>query len=155
MGFADQESRLMWGHVIADSLRELQAQDPALCYRALSGQARDPQALSHAFTADNTQAFQRAVVRIYESADEGLRHQRAAGDKPANFNETALEYRAIQNSVEQSFGPSVAAQISSRKFPESPADSPGQICAARIYQLEAMMERPKPAAAMLIDSALR
>jgi hypothetical protein len=38
---------------------------------------------------------------------------------------------------------------------QAPEAMAGDICAARIFQLEAMLERPVPMAARLTDSVLR
>jgi hypothetical protein len=155
LGFANQDSRLMWGRLVVDTLGELRARDPVLCYRALAGQELDQQALGQAFSPANTAAFQRAVVRIYESADRGMRRERSPADEPVTFNQAALEFRVVQDEVEHRFGPEVAAQIAHGKFTDPAAAPPQQLCAARIFQLEAMLKRPKGTASMLVDSVLR
>ena len=55
----------------------------------------------------------------------------------------------------QDFGPEVSALLTNKRFPLSPPMSADTVCAARIYQLEAMLKRPKATASLLIDSALR
>lgn len=154
-GWADQDSRLMWGRLFTSTLKELQAQDPELCYRALSGQTLDSQTLAHVFSAANTREFQQAVILVYKSADLGIRHQGPVGDVPADFNAATREYRVIKEELEQKFGLDVAAIVSSMEFPASPTAAPSQVCAARIYQLESMMKRPKAMAATLVHSVLR
>lgn len=155
-GWADQESRLVWGRLTTNSLKELQTQDPALCYRALSGPTLDSKTLSQAFSSENSRAFQQAVVRVYQSADLGIRHQGPVGERLADFNEAAAEYRVIFEEIKQKFGPAVATNFfASKTFPEVPTAPPSEVCAARIYQLEAMMKRPKAMAATLVDSVLR
>ena len=156
LGFSDQKAHLLWARVTADSLKELQAKDPALCYQALPiTQPLDQQTLTQAFSAENTQAFQQAIIALYESADQGMRHERPVGDKPIEFNAAALEYRVVQTTVEEQFGEDVAEQLSKRKFPEPPLAPRDQMCAAKIVQLEAMLERPQAMASRLLVSVLR
>ncbi len=153
--WVDQETRLMWGRHVTNSLKELQTQHPELCYRALSGQNLDAQKFSQVFSPGNTREFQQAVVRVYESAGLGMRYNGHPGDVRADYNEAAAEYQVIKDEIEQRFGAAVAANFSNKTFPEVPAAPPDQVCAARIYQLGAMMKRPKAMAARLVDSALR
>ena len=94
-------------------------------------------------------------MRIYESADPGMRHNRSKEDEPVDFQQASLEFGAVQKQIDQQFGHAVADQIAHKQFAEPPAASPDQLCAARIYQLEAMLKRPKGTASMLIDSILR
>ena len=155
LGFVDQKTRLMWAQLFVDSLVELDTGDSEACYRLLSAQSLDRQTLAHAFSAGNIREFQRAVIDVYESADRGMRHAQPAGDSPADFNETAREYSVIRESITLKFGEPVSKQIASRQFPEESIESAEQLCAARIFQLEAMMERPQAMAALLVDSALR
>ena len=152
MGFADQKTRIQWGQVTVDTLRELQSRDPELCYRVMSSQSLDPQTLASAFSVGNANAFQQAVVSVYESADKGMRHERTPGDQPADFNEAARAFSAIRA---QQFGQPVSRQVSSKKLPEQPSEPAEQLCAARIAQLDAMLARPQGMAAMLVDSILR
>jgi len=155
LGFADQQSRLMWGGFVVDTLKELRASDPSLCYEWMAGRAPDRQTLEHEFSADNAKAFELAAIRIYEAANRGMRREYPPDDKPADFNRTALEFHAIQEGVSQQYGQSIADLIAKRGFGTSPTALPEQMCSARIFQLEAMLERPKATAALLIDSALR
>jgi hypothetical protein len=156
LGFSDQKTHLLWARVTADSLKELQAKDPALCYQALPiAQPLDQQTLATAFSAENTQAFQQAIIALYESADRGMSHDRSSSDKPVEFNAAALEYRVVQKVVEEQFGEAVAEQLAKRNFPEPPLESRAQMCAAKIVQLEAMLERPQAMASQLLDSVLR
>jgi hypothetical protein len=41
LGFADQQAQFMWARYVADTLRELQQQDPERCYLMMSGAALD------------------------------------------------------------------------------------------------------------------
>ena len=155
MGFADQKTRIQWGQVTVDTLRELQSRDPELCYRVMSSQSLDPQTLASAFSVGNANAFQQAGVSVYESADKGMRHERTPGDQPADFNEAARAFSAIRDDLAQQFGQPVSRQVSSKKLPEQPSEPAEQLCAARIAQLDAMLARPQGMAAMLVDSILR
>jgi hypothetical protein len=154
IGFTDQATRLEWGRVAVDSLKELRSRDPMLCQRMISGQPVDSQALQQAFTERNTAAFHSALMAVYEAADKGMRHE-LPHEQAADFNATALEFGRIQGELERQFGADVAAWVSSREHQGRPAATAERLCSARIAQLEAMLTRPKPTAALLIDSALR
>ncbi|OYY74891.1 MAG: hypothetical protein B7Y40_02760 [Gammaproteobacteria bacterium 28-57-27] len=156
-GWADQKTKLAWGRVSVDSLKELQAIDPMLCYRTLSTQPPSQQELAHAFSADNTTAFQQAVVKVYESSVLGISNKRSPDDEaPVEFNAAAREFYAIREAVAQRYGKPVAELATNKKaFPATPTQPPEKMCAARIFQLEAMLERPQAMAARLIDSLLR
>lgn len=156
LGFADQTTRIAWGQVTLDAFRELRARSPEQCYAALSGQALDRETLAHGFSAQNTAAFEAAVLQVLrESSGKGLRRERQGTDRPADFNATMREYQGIEDEIAQVFGPEVSALLTNKRFPQSPPMSADTVCAARIYQLEAMLKRPKATAALLIDSALR
>ena len=155
IGFTDQKARLAWGRVAVDTLRELKARDSLLCYRSLSAQALDQQTLALAFSADNTRAFQQAVIQVYEAAATDINKPRPGDEQRVEFNAAALEYSVIRDRIAQKFGESVSNQLAKRNFPEPPIQPPEQMCAARIYQLEAMLERPQAMASRLLDSVLR
>ena len=155
LGFADRKAKVRWGQVTLDTLRELRAADPILCYRALSPEPLDRQTLAQGFSPENAKAFQEAVIEVYEAADRGMRHQRAPDEKPLEFNEVALEYRVIKNGIVARFGEPAARQIAARDFPQPPVEPAERMCAARIAQLEAVLERPPAMASRLIDNALR
>lgn len=157
LGFADQKSLLTWGRVAVDTLKVLQAIDPMLCYRAISHQALDSQTLLHAFNADNTKIFQQAIIDVYEfshrisNPDGSPRHEAIPQDNtPVDFNTAGLEYRAIKETVTQRFGESISGQLAMRLFLELPIEPPEQICAAKIFQLESMLERPQAMASTLL-----
>jgi hypothetical protein len=156
-GWADQKTKLVWGQVTVDSLKELQAIDPMLCYRALSTQPPSQQELAHAFNADNTRAFQQAVVRVYESSVLGISNKRSPDDEsPVEFNAAAREFSAVREAVAQRYDKPIAELATNKKaFPATPTQPPEEMCAARIFQLEMMLERPQAMAARLIDSILR
>lgn len=155
LGFADQQTRVMWGRLVADSLKELRAADPALCYAAMGGQTMNRQTLARSFSPANSAEFEQAVVKVYESADHGMRREYNPDDKRVDFNDAALEFHAIQAEIEQEFGATVASRVAAKKYPAQPDAPARDLCAARIYQLQAMLKRPKGMAAMLIDSILR
>jgi hypothetical protein len=155
LGFADQQTHLMWGQFVADSLEELRKADPALCYGTIAGGKVDEQALTQAFSQENTDEFQQAVMKVYESGDREARRERIPTDKPVKFNEAALEFQVVKAEIEQQFGRDVAKQVSSKKFSAEPVAGEGELCAARIFQLQAMLKRPKAMASILIDSILR
>ncbi len=156
LGFADQATRVAWGQVTLDTLRELKARSPELCYSALSGQDLDRETLAHGFSAQNTTAFEAAMLQVLrESPGIGRRGPRPDADQPVDFNAAMLEYHGIQEEVAHVFGPEVAALLLNKGLPQSPPMSADTVCAARIYQLEAMLKKPRPTAALLIDSALR
>jgi len=151
LGWADQATHMQWARFVVDSLKELQAQDSSLCYDAMAGKSMDP----WLFSAENTSAFRQVAVQVLESADKGMRRTRPSTEKHVEFNAAALEFRVVQQEIEQRFGPAVAEQIARRKFSDPPVDSSAQLCRARIAQLEAMLKRPQPMAARLLDSVLR
>lgn len=155
-GFADQKSRVSWGQVTVDTLKELQDRDPLLCYRQLSSQPLDRQTLAEAFSAENSNAFQQSIIEIYESAHERMNYKPSPTDEtPVEFNDAAREYHAIMDIITERFGKPVAEQLNKKKFPEQPVEPAEQMCAARIFQLEAMLERSQSMASRLIDSVLR
>lgn len=65
------------------------------------------------------------------------------------------DWQGIQDDITKAYSPEVSALVQKNRFPQSPPMSADTVCAARIYQLAAMLQRPKAAAAMLIDSVLR
>ena len=156
LGFADQKSRLVWGRVAVDTLEELQARDPALCYRFMATQTLDEQESIHAFSVENTAAFQAAVVQLYRATNEGMQRRGLAdGDVHVDFNDAAREFGAIQEDIEKEFGKAAADVVGHKELPLAPAVSPDAACSARIFQLQAMLKRPQGKAALMIDSVLR
>jgi hypothetical protein len=154
IGFTDQATRVHWGRVTVDSLQELSTRDPVSCQRLIAGQDIDPRVLQQAFSEENTKAFHIALIAVYEAASKGMRHE-LPYEPPADFNATALEFRAIKEELAHQFGADMASRISSQD-PQNLADAdPQDLCEARMAQLEAMLTRPKATAALLIDSALR
>ena len=76
-------------------------------------------------------------------------------EKHAEFNAVAREYSAIQEEIEERFGRDIANLLRSDRIRSTPIDLASRVCAARIYQLEAMQKRPKEIASRLTDSILR
>jgi hypothetical protein len=155
LGFTDQATHIACGQATVDTLRELKARSPEECYVALSGQALDRETLAHGFSAQNTAAFEAVVLQVLESSGKGLRREHPGADRPADFNATMREYQAIQDEMAKVFGPELSALLTRKRLPQSPPLSADTVCAARIYQLAAMLKRPKATAALLIDSTLR
>jgi hypothetical protein len=156
LGFADQKSRLAWGRVTVDTLEELQARDPALCYRFMATQTLDEQESIHALSAENTASFQAAVIQLFQAINAGMqRRGLAPGDVRVEFNDAAREFSAIQTDIEQEFGKPAADVVGHKKLPLKPAVSADLACSARIFQLHAILKRPQGNAAMMIDSVLR
>jgi hypothetical protein len=154
-GFADQAMRLEYARYITDTLKEFQASDPALCHRILTHQPLDRATLLQKFTPENAAAFHVMASHVYESADRGMRNERNPNEKTAEFNTVALQYREIQEEIEERFGEDVAALLRPDRIASAPASSAARLCKARIYQLEAMQKRPKEIASRLTDSILR
>ena len=154
-GWVDEQTRLAWARVTVDTLKELQSRDPQDCYRSIWGQDLDAAVLINAFSAGNTAAFQQTVARVYESAGVGMRGGHPSAGKRLEFNEVALEYRVVRESLVQRFGEPVIAQLESRDVSSAPAVPAGVLCSARIAQLQGMLERPPAMASRLLDSVLR
>lgn len=154
-GFADQQTRLAWARYTTDTLKDFANDDPMLCYRLITNQPLERATLIGTLGSENFARFQAILIRLYESADQGMRHERMSGDRPADFNEAAREYSVIQEEIEERFGAEVAAMLRRDRLQSAPASAAKQLCAARIYQLEAMQRRPQAMAALLVDSVLR
>lgn len=155
LGWADQKTTLAWAGVMTETLRELQAHDPLLCYQAMSRQAPLPQAALVALSAANSSAFQRSVVDMYESSDRGIRQQGTPGEQRVEFNDAAREFSVVKDSVAQQFGEPIANLLARKSFTELTTEAQRPVCAAMIFQLEAMQARPLPMASTLLKSVLR
>ena len=139
-----------------NTLEELQARDPALCYRFMATQTLEEQESIHAFSVENTAAFQAAVVQLYRAVNGGMQRRGLAdGDLRVDFNDAAREFGAIQGDIEQEFGKAAADAVGHKELPLTPPVSPDVACSARIFQLQAMLKRPQGKAALMIDSVLR
>jgi hypothetical protein len=153
LGFADQQTRIMWARYVADTLRELQQKDPERCYVMMSGDAFD--ARGGALSAENTKAFHAALIRLYESSDRSMRRERSPTDVAANLDEGRREFAAIKDELTRRYGAEVATAITSRKFGDSPPASAVTMCRARIFQLEEILKRPQGPTSVLVGDALR
>lgn len=150
--FSDQQTRIIWGRYVADSLEELQPNDPENCYLMASGGTVD--ASEGALSAENAEAFDAVLVSLFESSDRAMRHEHSSTDEPADQDEGRREFAAIKEELTGQYGPEVAVAVTSRAF-ESPPASEATMCRARIFQLEAILKRPQGVAAMLVGDALR
>lgn len=155
LGWVDQKTTVAWAQLTTDTLRELQVQDPTACFQFLSMQMPDPNAPLPAFSSENSEAFQRAVIDVHASAHLGMTRQHPIAQRQVEFNDVGREYGAIHDIVAGKFGESVAQAVRKKAFHGAPADMHGRICAARIFQLEAMQARPLPMASRLLQSAMR
>jgi len=155
LGFADQQARIMWAGFVADTLMELQQKDPELCYGMMSGAALEAKTPGSTFSTQNTKAFHAALIRLYESADRGMRRESSPTNVRTDFDEGRREFAAIKDELTQRFGPEVAAAITGRTFSDSPPASAATMCRARIFQLQAILRRPQGPASMLVGDALR
>jgi len=151
LGFADQQTRIIWARYVADTLKELQQQDPESCYLMMSGA---PAASGAALSGTNTEAFHAALIRLYESSDRSMRRERSPTDVPTDLDTGRREFAAIKEELTGRYGAEVAAAVTSRTF-ENPPGTAATMCRARIFQLEAILRRPQGAAAMLVGDALR
>jgi hypothetical protein len=152
--FADQLTQLMWAEYVADTLKELQQQDPELCYRMMWGGARDAHAGGGAFSAEKTKAFHAVLIRLYEAADRGMRRERFATDVRTDLAEGRREFVAIKEELIQRYGLAVATAVTGKQFGDEPPGSAATMCRARISQLDAILRRPQGLAAMLARDAL-
>lgn len=155
MGFADQQNKVAWAKITISTLNELLESDPMNCYREMAQQPLSPETLTHAFSPDNTQAFQYVVIGIYESNKYENRNKRSPTDQAYDRNEVWHEYRLIKKTVAAEYGQMFADIVTKRRFPATPTEDPERICEARIFQLEAILERPQGIAASLVLNALR
>lgn len=153
LGWADQKAVLGWGQVTVDTLKELAALDPMLCYQAIGHQPFEAQTLTQAFTTGNTQAFEQAVVDVYGSVN--YQYGSHTEEDHVDINTVQLEYRSIMERIANRYGQPVAKALSTKTFPAEPEQPATQLCAARIVQLEAILDRPPAMAKRLIDAVLR
>jgi len=155
LGFADQASRVLWGRQTAATLRALGAVDPAACYAAIAAQPIGEHTLASAFSAQQQADFQQAVVAVLESGDRKSRQGPPPGDEPVEFNAIQAEYVVIREALLAQHGAEAVAAIDTKSVPAEPVVPAAQVCEARIAQLEAILERPRPMASMLVDAVLR
>ncbi|MDR3482511.1 MAG: hypothetical protein P4L91_17580 [Burkholderiaceae bacterium] len=159
-----------------ETLRILQAHDPKQCYRLLATGELSRQAAANYFSAENTKAFQQALIDVYESAHRYWKGQHP-GDKPAALRDVQIEYSGIHSAFVEKYGAHIARQIAKGEaFPALPNGAPrpaaggaspesgdagdaastmALTCEARIAQLDAVLERPQPMASAMRDTLLR
>jgi len=154
-GFADQKTRLKWARFHIATLKELQNINASTCYQEIAQHDLDENILLRGFSSENSQAFQQVVAEIHQSALRGMSHEYPKDERPADFNATALENSTINKDLEEKFGTEIVDIIRRHHFSDPEPSAPEKICAARIYQLESMLERPQATASLLVDSALR
>ncbi len=151
LGFADQQTHILWARYTTDTLKELQQRDPDSCYLMISAPT---EVHGDTLSAENNEAFHAALIRLFESADQRMRREQSPTDVPSDFNAAGREFAAITKELTERYGSEVAEALASRKF-ENPPGSEATMCKARIYQLETILKRPQGLAAMLVDNALR
>lgn len=154
LGFSDQRTHVEWGQVTVDSLREVAQQSPELCGAVIASAPIAPETLAQLYSVDNTANFHKALIAVYESASLGMRNQHPP-QPPVEFSAAALEYHHIREAITARFGEPLARALGQKPVVRVPDAMAGEICAARIFQLEEMLARPTPMASRLIDSALR
>jgi hypothetical protein len=174
--FADQKTHIEWARVNVETLRILQAHDPTQCYQLLATGELSRQAAANYFSAENTKAFQQALIDVYESAHRYWGGQHPA-DKRAALRDVQIEYSGINDAFVEKYGAHIAKQIAmGEAFPampkalsrQAPGGASGEAggdaeiaktmaltCEARIAQLDAVLERPQPMASAILDTLLR
>lgn len=153
--YVDQKTMLIWADVQIDTLKELQAKDPALCFRALSikPSPSEPSPLAQTYSPDNTRAFHQAVIEVYESNYRYYSTPRPPSEGSLDLNEVRLEYRTIMETLTQRFGEPMTKQLSEWGLTNAPTEPPERICAAKIFQLQAMQARAPAMANRLLRSS--
>jgi hypothetical protein len=152
--FTDQKTFLNWANMQIETLRELQAADPLLCFRALSVKPlpSSPLLSPLLFSVENTRAFHQSVIEIYEFKDRYNSTPRTP-EKGPEHNEVVREYRAIMETLTARFGAPMEKQLSAWALANAPTETEAQICAAKIFQLQAMQSRPPAMANRLLRSS--
>jgi hypothetical protein len=149
--FTDQKTFLSWANMQIDTLIELQARDPKLCFQALLTKPPPAHPMAQPFSVENTRAFHQSVIEIYEFKDRYNNTPRTP-EKGPDFNEVAREYRAIMETLAGRFGAQMEKQLSEWALANAPTEPPERICAAKIFQLQAMQSRPPAMAIRLLRS---
>jgi hypothetical protein len=153
--FGDADARLAWARAELEGLKEQQARDPEACYRALAAQPLDAGAPSGGYSDANTVALHEALAALYESAPR-MKQNRGVSSRAVSLAEGRAAYAPIYQAIASRWGDPIAKRLSGvGQFPfpvQEPADA---VCAARIYQIEAILEQPAPVAAYLAGNLLR
>lgn len=145
---------MFWGRISIDTLKELQAQDPALCYQALFPRSFLHHPLKQPFSATNTQAFHKALIELYESPYLSMNQMYSSGAQAVSPGDRASESLAINEAIAQLYGHPMVNLLTTwnvSKAPDEPAD---KVCRAMLFKLEAMQARPPAMAARLLQSFL-
>ena len=154
-GWVDQATRLEWARFITDALRSAQSnRDYELCFRVMIDGTFDRPTLVEKFSSEHHKRFYDLAIRIYESSNLGMSNERAP-EPSVEFNEAAREYSVISEEMEQRFGRETVQLLRRDRLGSAPSSTWQGLCAARIYQLEAMQKRPKPMASRLVDGVVR
>lgn len=138
-----------------DTLKELRAKDPALCVQSLLPPPADQRPLSVVFSPTNSDAFEASLIGLYASAGRTMRRERSLTDLPVTSEETQLAYSAITEQVQQRFSLNFGGMTAAASPGLLQSASPGLVCDAVIFRLEAMQARPQPIAAALLRNTLR
>lgn len=155
VAFADHTSVLQWAQVHIDSLKELRERDPALCIQYLQAPTAESLPGLTGFSAANTAAFERAVVQLYTSANQGMRRTGRAADPVVSLEELRAHYADITQQVLQRHGLRFGEGTAKTTEAQLLADTPARVCNAYLDRLETMQARPAPIAARLLQAALR
>lgn len=155
VSFADHKSVLQWAQVHIDLLKELRERDPALCIQYLQAPTAESLPGLTGFSASNTAAFERAVVQLYTSANQGSRRTGATADPVVSLEELRAHYAEITEQVFQRHGLRFGEGTAKTTEAQLLADTPARVCNAYLDRLEAMQARPAPVAARLLQAALR
>ena len=154
-GWVDPSTRLDWARYVSDTFKKAHAnKDYAFCHSLMTNQPLDRATLLKKFSPEEHQRFRDLAMRIYEASDLGMRDTNSS-DKPVEFNDAAREFAVISADIEDRFGENIVQVLRRDKIESAPPSSFERLCAARIYQLEAMQKRPKAMASRLLDSVLR
>lgn len=157
LGFAGAEARVAWGRVVVATLRLLRQRNPADCRAVIALQPFDAQVLQGAVSPAEDAAFRQAVVAVYESAGRGMVHGSGEYRSLAASDAVRPEYQLIQDALRERYGDDVMNALAVHAAPRPrpvPVDDT-LLCTARIEQLDAMLQKPAPVAAVMLDAALR
>lgn len=154
MGFAGQAARVSWAREMRTSFELLRAEDPDACYAAMSQQPVPDEVLPRLTDDAHWKSFQAAFVEVIDSgARESER--RFKPEPHVDFNDMQAEYQTIRAPLLEAYGAAIMTALEQKPLPAEPAVGGDVLCAARIAQLDAALERPTPMASHLVDGILR